>query len=97
VTDASVPPVPPAEVAGGLAGSAMLEGHGAQHPLCSPDSARRPWRLGMNLYLWNVDGAVVIQGVDGDVTIPPNHLPALARGLLAMHVTNGRPDRRPKS
>lgn len=74
------------------------EPHGSAHPLCRSEGGRAPWRVEEDwhvLYLWHVeDGAVVIQGDDGDVTIPASALPAVAQGLLAQHVTNGRPDRR---
>lgn len=68
--------------------------HGAAHPLPSFQSTGDAWELAPGVFAWTIDGDVVIQGDDGDVTIPAAQLPSLARGLLAQHVTNGRPDRR---
>lgn len=68
--------------------------HGAAHPLCTSRGGEQPWQLAPGVFAWTLDGDVVIQGDDGDVTIPAAQLPSLARGLLAQHVTNGRPDRK---
>lgn len=64
--------------------------NGARHPLCTSDAGNVPWEVSPGLFAWTVDGDVILQGDDGDVTIPRAALPALARGLLAAHVTNGR-------
>jgi hypothetical protein len=69
----------------------MTHPSGTRHPITG-DGAHA-WQLADGLWAWRLsDGAIVLQGDDGDVTIPAAHLPALARGLLAAHVHNGRPD-----
>jgi hypothetical protein len=66
--------------------------HGALNPLAASD-ASRAWEFADQLWAWRlVDGDVVLQGPDGDVTIPARKLPLLARSLLAVHVQNGRPE-----
>lgn len=68
-------------------------------------TGERPWRVqAINpkvggpreydaVWAWRLaDGAVVLQGEDGDVTIAPDCLVAVANALLATHVHNGRAD-----
>lgn len=63
--------------------------HGAQHPLVGADGTRS-WQFADGVYAWQAGNDVVLQGDDGDVTIPAQKLPILARALLAVHVANGR-------
>lgn len=63
-------------------------GHGAVHPINGRGDPA--WEFAPGVFAWKLDGDVVIQGDDGDVTIPATHLPLLARALLAAHVANGR-------
>lgn len=65
-------------------------GHGSMHPLCTSRGGAEPWEFAPDVFAWTVDGNVVLQGEDGDVTIPRDRLALLARALLAAHVTNGR-------
>lgn len=76
----------------------MTAEHGSAHPLCASLNGERAWRVGEcagpdSLWAWRMsDGDVVLQGDDGDVTIPADKLADVARALLAVHVHNGRPD-----
>jgi hypothetical protein len=63
--------------------------YGALHPLCQSD-ASQAWECAPGVFAWQVDRDVVIQGDDGDVTIPADRLALLGRALLAAHVQNGR-------
>jgi hypothetical protein len=68
------------------------QAHGALNPLAASD-ASRAWEFAEQLWAWRKpNGDVVVQGPDGDVTVPATHLPVLARSLLAVHVQNGRAD-----
>jgi hypothetical protein len=63
--------------------------YGALHPLCQSDAAQA-WECAPGVFAWQVDRDVVIQGDDGDVTIPADRLALVGRALLAAHVQNGR-------
>jgi hypothetical protein len=63
--------------------------YGAQHPLCQSDGTKA-WECAPGVFAWQIDKNVVIQGEDGDVTIPEDRLALLGRALLAAHVQNGR-------
>jgi len=61
------------------------------HPIMA--GADDVWEFGPSLWAWWVPGAgVVVQGEDGDVTIPPDRLILLARALMAAGVTASRPE-----
>jgi hypothetical protein len=72
-------------------------GHGSQHPLAT-STGGKPWVVSDDpehgeLWAWRLqEGHVVLQGDDGDITIPAHKLALVARSLLAVHVHNGRPD-----
>lgn len=64
---------------------------GGIHPIMAGPSD--PWVFGADLIAWRQqDGSVVLQGEDGDVTIPLGVLILLGRGLLAAAVTGQRPE-----
>lgn len=64
--------------------------HGDRHPLCQSADGDQPWEIAPGLFAWTLNGDVALQGDDGDVTVPREQLAALATGLLAVHVHNGR-------
>lgn len=98
--DASVPPLSPEALAEGKAVADMLIGtqktdpqaHGALNPLAGSRATGTAWEFAPGVWAWMVGPDVVLQGEDGDVTIPGTHLAVLARSLLAAHVQNGRPE-----
>lgn len=80
--------------------SAPLSGHQLLHA-----TATSPWRVqpanpvaggprtSEVLWAWRFEhGSVVLQSDDGDVIISADQLVAVANGLIAVHVSNGRPE-----
>jgi hypothetical protein len=69
--------------------------HGGQHPIAAA-TGQNAWEFATGVFAWRVGNDVVLQGDDGDVTIPAAQIALLGRALLAVHVVNAQSHRDPQ-